>query len=198
LAREIAVAHPVLWICRFGGTISSRAEGSRGKNDKPKSHFWLQTHANLQAVALTVRQDRLFGSFSLDHCRPQKERIMLLSAARRGWQAFRSLAKAPRTGSNAMATYVFLNKFTAQGLSTIKDSPKRAEAFRGMAKNFGCAVKELLWMQGKYDIVAIVEAPDDATVAALAVSVAKLGNITTQTSRAFTMAEVASILEKVK
>ena len=96
-----------------------------------------------------------------------------------------------------MATYVFLNKFTAQGLSTIKDSPKRAEAFRGMAKKLGCTVKELLWLQGKYDILAIVEAPDDATLAALTVSVAKLGNITTQTSRAFTMAEVSSILEKV-
>jgi uncharacterized protein with GYD domain len=96
-----------------------------------------------------------------------------------------------------MATYVMLNKFTAQGLSSIKDSPKRAEAFRGMAKKLGCTVKELLWMQGKYDIVTIVEAPDDATLAALTVSIAKLGNITTQTSRAFTMAEVSSILEKV-
>jgi uncharacterized protein with GYD domain len=96
-----------------------------------------------------------------------------------------------------MATYVMLNKFTAQGLSTIKDSPKRAEAFRGMAKKLGCTVKELLWVQGKYDIVSIVEAPDDATLAALTVSIAKLGNITTQTSRAFSMAEVSSILEKV-
>ena len=52
-------------------------------------------------------------------------------------------------------------------------------------------------MQGKSDIIGIVEAPDDATMAALTVSIAKLGNITTQTSRAFTMAEVSSILEKV-
>jgi|SRR5450432_2326498 uncharacterized protein with GYD domain len=96
-----------------------------------------------------------------------------------------------------MAAYVMLNKITAQGLSTIKGSPKRAEAFRGMAKKLGCTVKELLWVQGKYDIVTIVEAPDDATLAALTVSIAKLGNINTQTSRAFTVAEVSSILEKV-
>ena len=96
-----------------------------------------------------------------------------------------------------MATYVVLNKFTSQGLSSIKDSPKRAEAFRGMAKKLGCTVKELLWVQGKYDIVSIVEAPDDSAMAALIVSVAKLGNVTTQTLRAFSMAEVSSILEKV-
>ena len=96
-----------------------------------------------------------------------------------------------------MATYVLLTKFTAQGLSSIKDSPKRAEAFRGMAKKLGCTVKEMLWVQGKYDVVTIVEAPDDATMAALTVSIAKLGNIMTQTLRAFTVAEFSSILEKV-
>ena len=98
-----------------------------------------------------------------------------------------------------MATYVLLTKFTAQGLSSIKDSPKRAEAFRGMAKKLGCTVKEMLWVQGKYDVVTILEAPDDAdaTMAALTVSIAKLGNITKQTLRAFTIAEFSSILEKV-
>jgi uncharacterized protein with GYD domain len=106
------------------------------------------------------------------------------------------MGHSPDFGSSAMATYVTLNKFTAQGLSAIKDSPKRAEAFRAMAGKLGCTVKEMLWMQGKYDMVVIIEAPDDATAAALFVSVAKLGNITTQTSRAFNAAEMSSILAK--
>jgi uncharacterized protein with GYD domain len=106
------------------------------------------------------------------------------------------MGRSPDFGSNAMPTYVTLNKFTAQGLSAIKDSPKRAEAFRAMAAKIGCTVRELLWIQGKYDMIAIIDAPDDATAAALFVSVAKLGNITTQTSRAFNAAEMSSILAK--
>ena len=60
-----------------------------------------------------------------------------------------------------MATYVVLAKFTDQGIRNAKESPKRADAFKGMAKTFGVTVKELVWTQGHYDIVTIVEAPDE-------------------------------------
>ena len=96
-----------------------------------------------------------------------------------------------------MATYVTLMKFTDQGIRTVKDSPKRAEAFRSTAKKAGCAVKEMLWTIGKYDVVVITEAPDDATATALLLSIGKLGNVNTQTLRAFTAAEMEKILEKV-
>jgi hypothetical protein len=42
-----------------------------------------------------------------------------------------------------MATYVVLANFTDQGVKTAKDSPKRAEAFKQMAKTFGMTVKEI-------------------------------------------------------
>jgi uncharacterized protein with GYD domain len=96
-----------------------------------------------------------------------------------------------------MPIFVSLNKFTDQGIRNIKDSPKRAEAFRNAAKKAGCNVKELLWTQGKYDLIAIMEAPDDATAAALLLSIGRLGNISSQTLRAFTAAEMEKILEKV-
>ena len=96
-----------------------------------------------------------------------------------------------------MPTFVTLSKFTDQGIRTIKDSPKRAQAFRDSAKKAGCTVQELLWTQGKYDVVSIIEAPDETTVAALLLSVTKVGNISTQTLRAFTAAEMEKILEKV-
>jgi len=52
-----------------------------------------------------------------------------------------------------MVTYVVLSKFTDQGIRNAKESPKRADAFKQMAKTFGVTVKELFWTQGRYDVV---------------------------------------------
>jgi uncharacterized protein with GYD domain len=96
-----------------------------------------------------------------------------------------------------MATYVSLINFTEKGVREIADTVKRADAFKKLAKKLGATVKDLVWTQGKYDIVAIIEAPDEATVSALFLSVAKLGNIRSQTLHAFTAAEMEKVLEKV-
>jgi uncharacterized protein with GYD domain len=60
-----------------------------------------------------------------------------------------------------MATYVVLARFTAQGVKNAKDSPKRAEAFKQMAETFGVTVKDIFWTQGRYDIVIVIDAPDE-------------------------------------
>ncbi len=96
-----------------------------------------------------------------------------------------------------MPTFVTLANFTDQGLRNIKDSPKRAEAFKSLAKEHGCTVKEILWTHGHYDIVSIVEAPDEAAASSLALSLAKLGNVRGHTLRAFSAAEMQKILDKV-
>ena len=96
-----------------------------------------------------------------------------------------------------MATYVVLAKFTDQGIRNAKDSPKRAEAFKQMAETFGVTVKELFWTQGQYDIVTIVEAPDEISVVALNLSVSALGNIRTESLRAFSAAEMMTIVDKM-
>ena len=79
-----------------------------------------------------------------------------------------------------MMTYVVLATFTDQGIKNAKDSPKRAEAFRQMAKTFGVTVKDIFWTQGRYDIVTIVEAPDELSATALNLSLGALGNIRTE------------------
>ena len=84
-----------------------------------------------------------------------------------------------------MPTYVMLANFTDQGIRNIKDSPKRADAFKNSAKKAGATVKEVFWTLGQYDVVAIVEAPDDVTMTALGLATGKLGNVRTQTLRAF-------------
>jgi uncharacterized protein with GYD domain len=96
-----------------------------------------------------------------------------------------------------MATYIFLANFTEQGIRNIKDSPKRADAFEATAKKCGATVKDLFWTLGQYDIVAILEAPDDISITALGLSTGALGNVRTQTLRAFSQPDMKVILGKM-
>jgi uncharacterized protein with GYD domain len=96
-----------------------------------------------------------------------------------------------------MATYVTLYNFTEQGLKNIKDSVKRTEAAKKAAAANGMTVKEVLWLQGPYDIVVISEASDETKANAFALSTLKVGNVRGQTLRAFTAAEMEKILEQV-
>ena len=96
-----------------------------------------------------------------------------------------------------MAHYVILATFTDQGLKAAKDSPKRAEAFRQMAQTFGVTVKDIFWTQGRYDIVAVTEAPDEIAATALNLSLSALGNIRTESLRAFSAEEMAKIVAKM-
>ena len=96
-----------------------------------------------------------------------------------------------------MVTYVVLSRFTDQGIRSAKDSPKRAEAFKRMAETFGATVKELFWTQGRYDVVAIIEAPDEISATALNLSISALGNVRTELFRAFSAAEMMTIVNKM-
>ena len=97
-----------------------------------------------------------------------------------------------------MATYIVLVNFTDQGIRNVKDTRKRAENFKEAAKKLGVTVKDVYWTLGQYDVVTIVEAPDAATVTALNLSVASLGNVRTQTLAAFSAIEIGGILDKMQ
>jgi len=96
-----------------------------------------------------------------------------------------------------MATFVVLGSFTDQGIRGIKESPKRADAFKAMAGKLGIKVKDIYWTLGHYDIVTIVEAPDAATATSLGLAIASLGNVRTETLTAFSADEFGKILGKM-
>jgi uncharacterized protein with GYD domain len=58
-------------------------------------------------------------------------------------------------------------------------------------------VKDVFWTLGQYDVVAIVEAPDDVSMTAAGLGLGKLGNVRTQTLRAFSAADMKNILGKM-
>ena len=96
-----------------------------------------------------------------------------------------------------MATYIVLNSFTDQGIRSVKDSTKRADAVRDLAKKFGITAKEFFWTLGSYDIVAIYDAPDDASMTAFGLAIGAAGNVRTQTMRAFSREEMNGVLAKL-
>lgn len=96
-----------------------------------------------------------------------------------------------------MATYIVLTNFTDQGVRTIQDTTKRADAIKGMAQKFGVTAKEFYWTLGSYDVVAIFDAPDDASVTAFGLAIGAGGNVRTQTMRAFSRDDMDGILAKM-
>jgi uncharacterized protein with GYD domain len=96
-----------------------------------------------------------------------------------------------------MPTYIVLCQFTDQGVRSVKETTKRAEAFKAMAKKAGATVKELYWTMGQYDLVTVMEAPDDVSATALLLSIGALGNIRTQALRAFSADEMGRVLGKM-
>lgn len=96
-----------------------------------------------------------------------------------------------------MVTYIALSNFTDQGIRNVKDSTKRADAVKVAAKKFGATLTQIYWTLGKYDLVAIIEAPDDASATAFALAIGMAGNIRTQTLRAFSKEEMDGILGKL-
>ncbi len=96
-----------------------------------------------------------------------------------------------------MATYIVLANYTDQGIRNVKDTVKRADAVRDLAKKFGATAREFYWTLGNHDVVVIFDAPDDAAMTALSLTVAAAGNVRTQTMRAFSRDEVTGVLAKV-
>jgi uncharacterized protein with GYD domain len=98
--------------------------------------------------------------------------------------------------SMSMATYVTLASFTEQGIRNVKDSPERLKSFTGMLEKLGITLKSAHYTTGAYDIVTVVEGSDEAITAAL-LKLGSLGNIRTQSMRAFSPEEMKAIIGKM-
>ncbi len=96
-----------------------------------------------------------------------------------------------------MATYIVLGKFTDEGIRDIKNLRQFAEENLRRGQALGLKPKGWYLTMGEYDIVVVVEGPDDETMAAQALGVAVRGRTRTQTLRAFTLDEAEAIIQKV-
>ena len=96
-----------------------------------------------------------------------------------------------------MATYITLMRWTGQGIARVKDSPKRLDAGRKAFKKMGVEIKDTWLTMGKYDLVCVIEGPDDGTVARALLSLGSQGNVQTETMRAWNEDEYREITKSV-
>jgi uncharacterized protein with GYD domain len=96
-----------------------------------------------------------------------------------------------------MPRYVVLYKFTAEGAKNIRDTVKRARQTREQTEKRGFKVQALLWTQGPYDLVSIIEAPSEEAMMGAMANVVAAGNVSSTTMRAFDDKEMEGVLKQV-
>ncbi len=96
-----------------------------------------------------------------------------------------------------MATYVVLCSWTDEGARAAKETVQRSEKAREVIRGLGGELRHLYWTMGRYDLVAITEAPDDETASAISVAIGSAGMLHMETLRAFSADEVTQILGKI-
>jgi uncharacterized protein with GYD domain len=96
-----------------------------------------------------------------------------------------------------MPTYISLVQFTDKGIQAAKETTQRVADWASKVESRGVSIRETYWTLGQYDQVCIFESPDDETTASVLLAADMLGNIRTQTMRAFTAAEMKNVLTKM-
>jgi len=84
-----------------------------------------------------------------------------------------------------MVTYLILLNWTDQGIKNVKDSPKRLDGVKKLAKDLGGEVKSFYMTLGAYDLVLIVEMPNNDKLANFVLKLGSLGNVRSTTLRAY-------------
>jgi uncharacterized protein with GYD domain len=93
-----------------------------------------------------------------------------------------------------MPTYVGLLRWTPQGLQNVKQGPSRLDAARKTFEAAGIRMKDFYMVTGQYDMIAILEAPDDLALAKTILNLGSLGSVRTETCRAFTEDEYRRVI----
>ena len=93
-----------------------------------------------------------------------------------------------------MSTYICLGQWTQKGIENIKDSPARLDAAREEWEKQGVTIRDFYLTTGQYDLVIVIDAPDDATLAKVLLAQASKGGLRTTTLHAFSEAEYREII----
>ena len=96
-----------------------------------------------------------------------------------------------------MPTYVSLLNFTDQGIKTVRDTVERVDRATELAEKHGARLVQTYWTVGPYDLVVVLEAPDDESLTAFLLEVGSQGNVRSTTLRAYNREEMSGIIERL-
>ena len=96
-----------------------------------------------------------------------------------------------------MPNYVVLMNWTDQGIRTARETVQRRDQADALAERHGARIEQVYWTVGPYDIVAILQAPDDESATAVMLELGTGGNLRTVTLRAYDREEMSGILQRL-
>ena len=95
-----------------------------------------------------------------------------------------------------MPTYISLVNWTEQGVKNFRDTVRRAEDVRGLVEKHGGQLRQIFWTLGEYDVVTVIDFPDDETATAVLLQIAAGGNVRTKTMKAFDAEQIGAIIQR--
>ncbi len=96
-----------------------------------------------------------------------------------------------------MPYYIVLFNFTDQGIRNAKATISRAASYKAAVENAGGRLISEYYTLGKYDIVTIIEVPSDEAIISVLLTTGKLGNVRSETLKAFLLSDAAKIIDKL-
>jgi uncharacterized protein with GYD domain len=96
-----------------------------------------------------------------------------------------------------MPMFICTLNWTDQGIRSVKESPKRAQAARDLAKKLGVEIKEVYLTSGDSDLLLILDTPNGDNVAKFALAIGSLGNVRSRTARAWPQAEFQKLISEL-
>ena len=96
-----------------------------------------------------------------------------------------------------MTTYIALMNWTDQGVKTARETVQRRDQADALAERHGARIEQVYWTVGPYDIVTIIETPDDESLTAMLLELGTGGNLRTTTLRAYDREEMSGIIQRL-
>ena len=96
-----------------------------------------------------------------------------------------------------MPTYVVLMNWTDQGIRTARETVQRRDQADALAEKHGARIEQVYWTVGPYDLVTILESPDDESITAMLLELGSAGNLRTTTLRAYDREEMSGIIGRL-
>jgi uncharacterized protein with GYD domain len=96
-----------------------------------------------------------------------------------------------------MPTYVALMNWTDQGIKSVTESVQRRDQADALAQKHGATIEQVYWTMGPYDLVCVLQAPDDENATAMVLELGSAGNLRTLTLRAYDREEMSDVIGRI-
>ena len=105
--------------------------------------------------------------------------------------------RAGKEEALVMPTYIALMNWTDQGIKSAKETVQRRDQAEGLAQKHGASIEQVYWTVGPYDLVSILQAPDEESATAMVLELGSAGNLRTLTLRAYDREEMSRIIQRL-